>query len=126
MALKVGLASGKTWQVGIGTVTESTGVLEEARSVKAGREYGVQVEGVGDDGEIGAILYGSERRNATVEGYANASTNSLADGLGETVTAGGISNMFATKISVQDSNEDFSIATVEARGYDGISTLANA
>jgi hypothetical protein len=124
MALKVGLATGKDWQVGIGTVTESVGVLQDVRKVDASREYGVQVEGVGADGEIGAILYGSERRNVSAEGYANASTNAITDSLGTTLTAGGIQG-FVTKLNVTDSNEDFSIARAEGRGYDGISSLTD-
>jgi hypothetical protein len=125
MALKVGLATGKAWKVGIGTVTESIGNLQEARSVQAGREYGVQVEGVGSDGEIGAILYGSERRNVSVEGFADASTEALGDDLGTAISAGGLTNCFVTKVNITDSNEDFSIARAEGQGYDGITSLAD-
>jgi hypothetical protein len=105
------LRKGANWAYG----TQGIGApgIDEVTSASASKEYSVQVDAVGADGDLKGILYGGEKGSFSAEGYTNSSN---VGSIGSDGSVLGVSGVI-TKAGVTMSNEDFVKAQVEGEGY---------
>jgi hypothetical protein len=108
---------GANYDYGTAGVT-ATG-LDSVTNYEVSSEYETDVQARDSNGEVAAWLFGDQRNEMSIEGYAETAT---LPALGGILTIKG-KNGVCTRASIVGSNEDFAKVRMEGKGYDNIALL---
>jgi hypothetical protein len=102
-----------------GTTGVTATGLDSVTNFEVSSEYETDVQARDSNGEVAAWLYGDQRNEMSVEGFAETAA---LPALGGILTIKG-KNGIITRASVVGSNEDFAKVRMEGKGYEGIALV---
>jgi len=119
MATAISKLGTKNWAFGVNNGATATGPAGiDVIEFTADREYSIQIDHMTSDGALDDVLIGGEIQKVSVTGYgsATAAFGDLTSSGTFTHPVAGLGNIYPTKISTSQSNEDFTKVTYEGLG----------